>query len=107
MNELTPGSRILFLWETRSLGCLLNCDPDEILDQWPHDLSLYGNADAVLAAWKNQGYSHILYHQLGADFLRQEDRRYKTIDWDSLDRLKAGLIEISDLNGTYQLYEIP
>jgi hypothetical protein len=106
MNELPPGSRILFLWETRSLGCLLNCDPDEILDRWPHDLSLYGNAAAVLAAWKNQGYSHILYHQLGADFLRQEDRRYKTIDWDSLDRLKAGLIEISDLNGTYQLYEI-
>ncbi len=107
VNELPSNSRVLFLWETRSLGCLLSCDPDEVLDHWIHAQSVYGNTEFVLAAWKNQGYTHILYNQAGADFLRQEDQRFDRVDWASLDDLKASLIELSDLDDIYQLFEIP
>jgi hypothetical protein len=107
IEALPPGSRVLFLWEPRSLGCALDCDPDEILDRWLHDLSLYGDAEAVLAAWHELGFSHLLYYQLGADFLRQEDDRYQNMDWETLARLKSRLTKISDLNDIYQLYELP
>ncbi len=107
INALPAGSRVVFLWETRSLGCMNSCDPDEILDRWPHDLLAYENIDAIQSAWKNQGYTHVLYYKLGADFLQQEDARYKDVDWESLDQLTNRLIEVTDLSGAYQLYQIP
>ena len=107
INALPAGSRVVFLWETRSLGCMNSCDPDEILDRWPHDLLAYENIDAIQSAWKNQGYTHVLYYKLGADFLQQEDVRYKDVDWESLDQFTNRLVEVTDLSGAYQIYQIP
>ena len=105
VNNLPADSRVLFLWETRSLGCERYCDPDEVLDRWPHDLLVDGTPEAVLARWQDQGFTHILYYQLGADFLQQEDLRFKDVDWGSLEMLKSSLDKIAAVNG-YDLYKI-
>ncbi len=34
LNKLPAGSRVVMLWEARSLYCLPVCEPDEIIDRW-------------------------------------------------------------------------
>jgi len=107
INALPIDSKVVFLWETRSLGCKRSCDPDEILDRWLHDLAVFQNGEAVESAWKKQGYTHVLYYQLGADFLQHEDARYENVDWGSLEALRDRLVNVADIDGVYDLYRIP
>jgi hypothetical protein len=94
------------LWEPRSLYCLPKCIPDEIIDRWKHDLLIYQEPDAVLESWRSLGYSHLLYYQLGSDFVRRDDQRYSAGDWEALDRLRAYLPPPQDFGGAYLLYRL-
>jgi hypothetical protein len=65
-RELSPGSVVLFLWEPRSYYCALDCRPDALLDRWLHATHLHGHdAGAIAAAWRAEGYTHVLLYRLG------------------------------------------
>jgi hypothetical protein len=103
---LPSDARVLMLWEPRSFYCLPKCLPDEVLDRWIHDLRAYGGPDLVLQSWREKGYTHVLFYRLGADFVREEDKRYQPSDWQALDLLLSNLATPDDIGGVYQLYSI-
>jgi hypothetical protein len=106
IRALPSNARVLMLWEPRSFYCLPGCLPDEVLDRWIHDLRTYGGPDLVLKSWEDRGYTHVLYYRLGAEFVREEDKRYKPSDWQALDLLLSRLTAVDDIGGVYQLYSI-
>lgn len=104
IRDLPPGSRVLMLWETRSLDCLPKCDPDEVIDRWFHDMRVYKNAEALLAEWQAQGYTHLLVSLNGAAYARQHETTIPAGDWAQLDRLLASLPALEDFGDGYFLY---
>jgi len=106
IKKLPEGSRVLMLWETRSFGCLPVCEPDEIIDRWYDDSLKYQSAEDVLAAWKSQGYTHILLNVSGYNYVRESDTRIAPERWDMLDVLLKSLPEPEEVAPGYRLYRI-
>lgn len=106
LRELPPGSSALMLWEPRSLYCAPQCEPDEVLDRWIHAYRTLQDPQAITRNWQEQGYSHLLYYRLGAEFIRQDDRRYEPGAWLALDAFLAGLSQVEDFGETYTLYRL-
>jgi hypothetical protein len=106
IRDLPSDSEVLMLWEPRSLYCLPVCNPDEILDRWAHDRYRYGDPKTILTSWQEAGYTHLLFYQTGADFIREDDTRYLTADWDALEGLIGDLPLLKDLGGAYYLYTL-
>lgn len=106
IRELPSGSEVLMLWEPRSFYCLPKCIPDEILDRWMHDRYIYGDNSSILESWQEAGYSHLLFNRTGADFVREDDVRYSSSDWEVLEELLSELPLVMDLGGAYYLYSL-
>jgi hypothetical protein len=108
INDLPGKTKILFLWEARSFSCLSKCDGDEIIDRWYHDWRRLGNTKQILSEWRSQGFTHVLYHRYGADFIREtEKRKYNPQDWEGLDAMLSLIGEPSQKFGEqYLLYDI-
>jgi hypothetical protein len=106
IHDLPTFARVVMLWEPRSYECVPRCDPDEILDRWLFELEENGSPEAILSQWQEAGYTHLLYNQFGADFVRQNDPRYNRADWDALDYLLSILPAPVDIGGSYYLYEL-
>lgn len=106
IQKLPQGSSVLMLWEARSLYCAPRCEPDEVLDRWSHDLSVYQTPESVLQSWKAAGFTHLLYYKLGADFMRREYPQRQPGDWEALDVLLASLPAPTDYGDTYWLYAL-
>ena len=108
-EELPEGARLVMLWEPRGYYCLPSCDSDEILDRWHFDLRKQGGRVDVVRTWIEDGYTHLLYHRAGADFVRSTDERFSAHSWKELDRALESLPLIEDYGGVYQLYllEVP
>lgn len=104
--ELPPAARTLLLWEPRGHPCLPACAPDEILDRWITARRQWSSAAQILSAWRQQGYTHLLFNDLGAEFIRREDLRYTSDDWQSLQELLGSLHLVSEFGGAYRLYEL-
>lgn len=70
VNELPPGSQVVFLWETRSYACEMVCHPDPILGRFLH-LTQYEEYDAqeIATTWRQEGITHVLLSQDGLNFL--------------------------------------
>ncbi|MDX1616184.1 MAG: glycosyltransferase family 39 protein [Candidatus Promineifilaceae bacterium] len=72
INDALPAdARVKFLWEPRSYYCQRTCQPDSILDAFGEAQYLYGRAPAIAAAWRKQGFSHVLLFRAGLDFVLQ------------------------------------
>ena len=106
ISRLPEESKILMLWEPRSLYCLPLCYPDEVLDRWLHDRYLSGSNKNILSSWKEAGFTHLLVNHFGADFLRENDNRYTDTDWQSLEELLANLPAIENFDDAYTLYSL-
>jgi hypothetical protein len=106
VRDLPASSRVLFLWEPRSLSCLPRCEPDEIIDRWYHDRKIYGSAESILNAWKTEGFTHMLYFKLGSDNRRAESKRFTTEDWEEMDILLSKLSVVENYNNAYILYSL-
>jgi hypothetical protein len=112
IQDLPEDAKVLMLWEPRSLYCLPSCEPDEVLDRWlveRHDRSSETPALAtdIQEAWRLAGYTHLLFHKSGADFVHKEDRgNYTEADWAALDGLLDALVLVQDFGGAYQLYRL-
>ena len=111
LNKLPAGSRILMLWESRSLYCLPACEPDEIIDRWLRERyegrgSTPATSAEILQAWKEAGYTHLLFHRQGADFIRSESQSYQPEDWLVLEALLRQLPLVQDFGNTYLLFRL-
>ena len=108
IGSLAPGSRVLMLWEARGYYCQPRCDSDEVIDRWFHDSTTYHDQSAILRAWQEEGYTHLLLFNLGAEFVRDDDPAGARMDWALLDQILASLaVEQSIDGGDYTLYRIP
>ncbi len=111
VNALPAGARVLFLWEPRSLGCVLpdRCDPDLIIDRWWQARHTLITAEAALAHWQSAGFTHILIYDLGVRFVREQqpDDPFSNADWVELDRLREQLQLVENIGGVYSLYQLP
>jgi hypothetical protein len=107
--ESLPGKpQVLMLWETRSFECLPKCDPDEIIGRWYDDWSVYQNSSSIIAAWKRQGYTHVLLNRNGADFVRKYDANAPGPEyWQGLQATLDALTPAWKNIGGYQLYQLP
>lgn len=109
INQLPEGSRVLMLWEPRSLYCLPNCVPDEIIDRWWRDrYEGHGTNPAtpeeILQSWKTAGYTHMLLYRLGADFVRSGSGGSQPDDWLALETLLSRLTLIQNFGNIYMFY---
>lgn len=111
VNQLPSGSRVRFLWEPRSFYCdpLVTCEPDALLDRWWHAMRLEPQADQVLAAWRGEGVTHILFYRLGAEAVRQGGfDPISESDWIQLERALDGLLTpVGQIGDSYALYRLP
>jgi hypothetical protein len=106
VSDLPSSARVVMLWEPRSYDCVPKCDPDEILDRWLFELEKNGTADIILGQWREAGYTHLLFNRFGADFVKQNDQRYRPDDWEALENLISMLPSPVDFGGSYYLYSI-
>ena len=108
VKELPAGSRVLLLYEARGYYCAPVCTADEVLDRWKGDLDTYGNNDAVIQAWRQQGFTHVMAYTAGREFLRTAgDPNHPPEDMDRLDKLLTQLSQVEDYGGVYALYRLP
>jgi hypothetical protein len=106
LYSLTAGSKTLFLWEPRGLYAPLNAQPDVWIDRWFLDRREIGDYHAILRAWREQGFTHLLVSKLGADFERGQRAELSQDDWLALDDLLSQLPPPADFGGVYQLYAL-
>jgi hypothetical protein len=106
IRELPSAACVLMLWEPRSFYCQPNCDPDEVLDRWLVGLDRWETPSDVAYAWQEQGFSHILYYQTGAEFVRDSDQRYQLADWQALELLLSDLPILENFGDAYILYSL-
>jgi hypothetical protein len=106
LDGLPSNARILMLWETRSLACLPDCDPDEVIDRWYDDSQTYADSEQILRSWRAQGYTHLLLRVAGLDFVRASDSRISAKNWEKLDSLLNSLTLPDKIAPGYELYEL-
>jgi hypothetical protein len=108
IQTLPDYSKVLMLWETRSLECQPKCDPDEIIGRWYHDWTIYKNSGEVISTWKSQGYTHVLFNRIGADYVRKYDVNAPGIEyWRGLESTISTLTLVKENTGGYELYKLP
>jgi hypothetical protein len=65
LAEKTPESAYIYmLSEPRSYGMNRRVQPDAISDNLPHDFHLFAFNEDLIAAWKKQGYTHVLARRI-------------------------------------------
>jgi hypothetical protein len=106
VQQLPTNARVLLLWESRGYYCVPRCDPDELIDRWPHDLATYGTPDAAIAAWREEGYTHVLHYALGARFIYEDPHHFHAFDLEELETTLSNLELVQDFNGDYLLYSL-
>ncbi len=108
IRELPSDGKTILLYEPRGFHCLPNCDPDEILDRWKHDLAVLKDPESILASWRHQGFGFILYNKAGTTFLRENpDPHHPVAEIDALEQMLSSLELDQEFGSSYQLYRIP
>lgn len=102
----THSERTVMLWETRGYACLPACEPDEVIDRWPHDLAIYRTPENVLDAWRAQGFEYVLYYKLGAQFVHDDPEHYHAFDIDQVNQVLGTLRLVRNYNDAYLLYSL-
>ncbi len=101
LKTLPEGSRVLFLWEARSFYAPDFCTADPWIDRWRADYHQLASPRKVLEAWKNQGFTHLLIHKTGMEFMRGADRAMLPGDWKAFEDLLKMLPSAQPLAGGY------
>jgi len=99
--------RVLFLWEPRSYYCFRRVQPDPILDRWAWLRQRFSGDLTAIANWLHQeGYTYVLLHQAGLDFVSQSFR--EKLDVADLNAWQQFALEylqpVDSVGNAYQLY---
>lgn len=106
LHELPEGSQTLMLWEGRGLYAPINASADPWIDRWRADYWRYGSADAVLEAWRTQGFTHLLLYGTGMEMVRAGGSPLESEGWQALDAMLARLPEPVHFGDVYVLYPL-
>jgi hypothetical protein len=109
VSDLPEGSQVIFLFEPRSYHCPpRRCFPDGILDFWYHTRRQGGMAASLAQKWREEGFTHVLLYNLGAQILREADNdMFLEEDWVELERLTTNqLAMIENFGDSYMLFEL-
>ena len=107
INDLPDNSRVLMLWEARGFYAPTNADLDPWIDRWRSAQHAAGSAEAVLAQWRAQGFTHLCVFTSGMEFMRESDAAVTLDGWHEYDRMIDSLPPPSQLAGDfYLLYDI-
>ncbi len=114
VNKLPDDSKVLFLWETRSLYCdepRIECVEDWILLRWWYDRRTidkqngsFASAEAILNAWRERGITHILVWEAGRDFEFDDNRKITADDQAEWAKVPPLLEIIWQAEDEYSLY---
>jgi len=63
---------VLMLWEPKTFYCQPNCIGDDNLNTWQKAYDRSGSSETILADWHAAGYTHVVIHHKGAEFLLQQ-----------------------------------
>lgn len=110
LDDLPTDAHVYFLFEPRSYGASREVQPDPILDNFAHDLYLYGDAAGVVQAWRAAGYTHVLLYRWGADFVVQARAvRFPATAVAALQTVTETLLQpvSQTADGHYELYRLP
>jgi hypothetical protein len=110
VNSLPAGSRVIFLWEARSLACdsAIQCVPDVVIDRWWHARRTAGAADQIVSQWRSEGVTNVLVYDSGARLIQSSpSNAYDPADWTELDRLRSNLRLLATFGDAYSLYALP
>ena len=110
VNALPAGSRVVFLWEARSLACdaAIRCVPDVVIDRWWHARRTAGTAQQIMAQWRAEGATQVLVYDTGARFIEASpDNAYVPADWSELATLRGELRPVAVFGDAYTLYALP
>ncbi len=114
VNKLPDDSKVLFLWETRSLYCdepRIECVEDWILLRWWHDRrtvdSPFATAEAILDAWRERGITHVLVWETGRDFEFDDNRKITPDDETEWAKIPPLLEMVWQGEDEYSLYSLP
>jgi hypothetical protein len=69
LAEQDDSTRVIMLWEPRVFYCAPYCIGDDNLNHWQQALLYAGSGDAVVDEWIDDGITHVLSYDTGADFL--------------------------------------
>jgi hypothetical protein len=103
---LDQEASVLMLWETRGFYCAPKCIADVWIDRWYVDRRAYTDADQIFASWIDQGFTHVLLHRAGMEFIQRIDRRYNERDWSVLQQLLSRLESDQVFGEGHQLYRL-
>jgi hypothetical protein len=109
INQLEEGAEVLMLWEPRGFYCYPRCIPDDALDTWWKARQLDPDPLTAIAAWREQGITHVLVYEAGARFLIDEEPFDPLTEEDvsSLLRLRSDvLMPLWEIEGLYTLYQL-
>lgn len=107
IRRLDGDGRALLLWEARSLDCLPVCSPDPWLDRWIMDRKAGAAPEQIAARWQGEGFTHVLLHRAGMEFIRAEGREeYRAEDWAVLDATLGLLTPEQTFGDGYVLYRM-
>jgi len=105
IETLPAASKVYFLFEPRSYGMKAYSEPDIINIHFQHDLWMYQTPEKVVESWEREGYTHVLFSNQGAEFIR--DNAPSADYWDDLQAtLNMLTLSVPEVNG-YQLYQLP
>jgi len=108
-QKLPPDAVVLFLWEPRSYHCRVQCWPDALLDRFLHSTYLYGtDAGTIAAAWRAQGFTHVLLHRTGYEAIVEAGFDPVTpADVQTLAALVDGYLQpVAGWGDAYELYAL-
>jgi hypothetical protein len=106
LYELPEDAQTLMLWEPRGLYAPVQSTSDTWVDLWYLVRQTAGEPEAIITQWREQGYTHLLVHHTGADFVHNERVEYTTADWIAHDTIVSSLTELERFGESYALYSL-
>jgi hypothetical protein len=106
VSNLSSDSSVLTLWEPRGLYCMPICEADTWIDRWVLDRHRYGTEEQILESWQEEGFTHVLLHRAGMEFIQQNDSRYQMADWEVLHNLLKRLSLVQSFGDGFELYRL-
>ena len=109
VNKLvSPGDKVLFLWEPRSYYCRRAAQPDPILERWGWLLHRHaGDLASIADELRRDGYTHVLLYREGMLLVRDNHLDpLRDEDFAAWDRFAADCLESEQVGEAYVLYRL-
>ncbi len=106
LHKLPQGSKVVFLWDERSLYAPIGTQADQLIDRFYIVRRRLGDPEVILNYWREEGFSNLLIYRSGASYEQQNRDILTTEDWEALNELLNLLPPPINFGGVYELYSL-